>query len=95
VSGADGPAATLDAAVATLAGRPTIVAAIAILVAAAVSAPYARRYGLWGVAGWGSAFLGTLLLVPVAAGGAPVAAVWAAPAVWAAAGLLAYPLLKR
>jgi hypothetical protein len=24
-----------------------------------------------------------------------VAAAWAAPAVWAAAGLLAYPLLKR
>jgi Protein kinase domain len=95
VSGADRPAAALDAAIGALASRPTIVAAIVVLVAAAVSAGFARGHGLWGVAAWGAGFLGTLLLVPVAAGGAPVAAAWAAPAVWAAAGLLAYPLLKR
>jgi hypothetical protein len=95
LSGADRPAAALDAAVGALTSRPTIVTAIVVLVAAAVSAGFARGHGLWGVAAWGAGFLGTLLLVPVAAGGAPVAAAWAAPAVWAAAGLLAYPLLKR
>ena len=59
-----------------------------------MTAGLARGYGLWGVAAWGAGFLGMLLLVPVAAGGAAVAALWAAPAVWLAAGLLAYPLLK-
>ena len=94
VSGVEGPGAAVDAALATLTSRPTIVAAIIVLVAATVTAGFARGYGLWGVAAWGAGFLGTLLLVPAAAGGAPVAALWAAPAVWFAAGLLAYPLLK-
>ena len=94
VSGVEGPGAALDAGLATLTSRPTIVAAIAVLVAATVTAGLARGYGLWGVAAWGAGFLGMLLLVPVAAGGAAVAALWAAPAVWLAAGLLAYPLLK-
>ena len=40
-----------------------------MLVAATVTAGLARGYGLWGVAGWGAGFLGTLLLVPLAAGG--------------------------
>ncbi len=65
-----------------------------IVAAAAASAGFARSRGLWGVAAWGSCFLGALLLVPLAAGGAPVAAFWAAPAVWLAAGALAYPLLR-
>jgi hypothetical protein len=94
VSRADRPAGALDAMLGALTSRPTIVAAIAVLVAATLATGLARRHGLWGVAAWGAGFLGTLLLVPAAAGGAPVAAVWAAPAVWLAAGLLAYPLLR-
>ena len=95
LTGADRPVTALDAAVGALTSRPTIVAAIVVIVAAAVSARFARTHGLWGVAAWGAGFLATLLLVPIAAGGAPVAAIWAVPAVWAGAGLLAYPLLKR
>ncbi len=94
VSGAEGPGGALDAAFGALTSRPTVVAAIVVLVAAAVSAGFARSHGLWGVAAWGAGFLGALLLVPVATGGAPVAAAWAVPTVWLAAGLLAYPLLK-
>ncbi|MGH3043016.1 MAG: hypothetical protein ACRDNG_14995, partial [Gaiellaceae bacterium] len=78
-----------------LTSRPTILAAAFVLAAAAATAGYARSRGLWGVAAWGAAFLAALLLATTLAGGAPVAAAWAAPAVWLAAGLLAYPLLKR
>jgi hypothetical protein len=94
VSGADRPQGALDGVLGALASRPTLVAAIVVLVVATVSAGLARRHGLWGVSAWGAAFLATLLLVPAFAGGAPVAAAWAAPAVWLATGLLAYPLLR-
>jgi hypothetical protein len=78
-----------------LTSRPTILAAAVVLAAAAATAGHARSKGLWGVVAWGAAFLATLLLAPLLAGGAPVAAVWAVPAVWLAAGLLAYPLLRK
>jgi hypothetical protein len=94
LSRTEGPLAALDASLAAVTSRPTMVAALAIVAAAAVSAGYARQRGLWGVAVWGAGFLATLLLVPLAAGGGAVAAVWAAPAVWLAAGALAYPLLR-
>jgi hypothetical protein len=94
VSGAEQPGAALDGSLAALTSRPTIVAAIVIVALAAASAGLARDRGLWGVAAWGAGFLGALLLVPIAVGGAPVAAQWAAPAVWLAAAALAYPLVR-
>jgi hypothetical protein len=94
VSGAEQPGAALDGSLAALTSRPTIVAAIVIVALAAASADLARDRGLWGVAAWGVTFLGALLLVPIAVGGAPVAAQWAAPAVWLAAAALAYPLVR-
>jgi hypothetical protein len=92
--GAQQPGTALDGSLAVLTSRPTIVAAIAIVALAAASAGLARSRGLWGVAAWGAAFLGALLLVPFAVGGAPVAPQWAAPAVWLAAAALAYPLVR-
>jgi len=65
-----------------------------ILAVAAATAGLARSRGLWAVAAWGAVFQGALLLAPVLAGGAPVAASWAVPAVWLATGALAYPLLR-
>jgi len=94
VSGAEQPGAALDGSLAALTSRPTIVAAMVIVALAAASASLARSRGLWGIAAWGAAFLGALLLVPIAIGGAPVAAQWAAPAVWLAAAALAYPLVR-
>jgi hypothetical protein len=94
VGAADRPLGALDALVAALTSRPTIVAAIVIFAAAAGSAGLARTRGLWGVAAWGAAFLGALLLVPVAAGGASIDPLWAAPAVWLAAAVLAFPLVR-
>ena len=94
VGGAERPAAAFDAAFASLTSRPTLVAAIVILAVAAATAGLARSRGLWAVAAWGAVFQGALLLAPVLAGGAPVAASWAVPAVWLATGALAYPLLR-
>jgi eukaryotic-like serine/threonine-protein kinase len=95
ITGADRPTTAFDEALAVLTSRPTILTAIVVLAAAAISARFARGHGLWGVAVWGAGFLATLLLVPLATGGAPVAALWAAPAVWAATAVLGYPLLRR
>jgi hypothetical protein len=95
ISGADRPLAALDGAWTVLTSRPTILAAAVVLAAAAATAGHARSKGLWGVVAWGAAFLAALLLGPLLAGGAPVAVVWAVPAVWLAAGLLAYPLLRK
>ena len=72
VSGAETPGSALDGALGVLTSRPTIVAAIVIVGIAAASASLARSRGLWGVAAWGAAFLGALLLVPVATGGVSV-----------------------
>ena len=94
VSGTEEPGVAFDALLAMLASRPSLVAAVVIAAVAAASAPVARARGLWGVAAWGAAFLAVLLLVPLAAGGAPVDPRWAAPAVWLAAGALAYPLVR-
>jgi len=94
VSRAEQPAAALEGSLAALTSRPTIVAAIVIVAAAAALAGLARSRGLWGVATWGASFLGALLLVPLAAGGVPVDPLWAAPAVWLAAAALAYPLVR-
>ncbi len=94
VSGAETPGTALDGALGVLTSRPTIMAAIVIVGCAAGFASIARSRGLWGVAAWGAGFLGALLLVPLAAGGASVDPLWAAPAVWFAAGALAYPLVR-
>jgi hypothetical protein len=94
VSGTEEPSDALDALLAMLASRPTLLAAVVIAAVAAASAPLARSRGLWGVAVWGATFLAVLLLVPLAAGGAPVDPLWAAPAVWLATGALAYPLVR-
>jgi Protein kinase domain len=94
LAGAERPQSALDAAVAALSSTPTLVAALAIVAVAAATADLARSRGLWGIAGWGAGYVTALLLVPVAAGGAPVAAAWAVPAVWLAAGALVYPLLR-
>jgi hypothetical protein len=93
--GIEGPATAFDAAMSVLASRPTILVVALVAAAAAVAARPAREHGFWGVAGWGAGLVGALLLAPLAAGGEPVAAAWAAPAAWLATGALAYPLLRE
>jgi hypothetical protein len=88
------PWTALDAVLATLGSRPTLLVAALVLACAAAAAHVARDRGLWAVAGWGAATIAALLLAPLAAGGGAVAASWAVPAAWAATAALAYPLLR-
>jgi hypothetical protein len=94
IAGDERPDSALDAALAALTSRPTILVAALVLAAATLTAGLARSRGVWGVAAWGALTLAALLLLPLAAGGSPVAASWAVPAAWLAAGALAYPLLR-
>ena len=87
------PLPAVDAALAAFWSRPTLVVAALVLAAAAAAAPAARDRGLWGVAAWGAGLAAALLLLPLAAGGEAVVAVWAIPAVWAASVALACPLV--
>jgi uncharacterized membrane protein (DUF2068 family) len=66
-----------------LAGHPGLLVLAAVCAAATLALEPARRYGLWGVAGWGSAFLALAILLPDAAGG-DARALLVAPGIWAA-----------
>ncbi len=94
IGGAERPQTAVDGLAGVLSSRPTLIVALVVVGIAAATASLARSHGYWGVAGWGAAFLAALLLVPPAAGGASVTALWAAPAVWLATAALAYPLLR-
>jgi Protein kinase domain len=89
LTSSSGPVAVLGALGTFLAGHPAFWIEAAVLTAAAVAAPYARSRGLWGVCGWGAAFLAAALLAPGGAVGAFPTALW----VWVAAALLAVPAL--
>ena len=95
VGPAEGPVATLAAGLGALWSRPSLLAAGVVLAVAAALAPHAQARGLWGVASWGAGLVAVLLLLPLAWAGAAPAALSTAGAVWLAAALLAYPLVRR
>jgi Protein kinase domain len=95
LAGDGSPASAGAAWVRSLAEQPGLVIAALALALAAVTGPFAQRRGLWAVAGWGTALLAALALAPLAAGTAPPQAILLALAVWAAAAVLAFPLLRR
>jgi hypothetical protein len=66
-----------------LAAHPGLLALAGVCAAATLALEPARRFGLWGVAGWGSAFLATAIVLPDAAGG-DARALLVAPGIWAA-----------
>ncbi len=78
------------AAADSLAARPGLFVVAAILAAASLTVPVARRHGLWGLAFWGSGFAAAMLLLPLAAG-TVVSAPAVLPGIWAAVAWLAAP----
>jgi hypothetical protein len=84
------PGRALDAINAFFSAHPALWIEAAVLAAATVAAPYARARGLWGIAGWGAAFLAAAVLAPLGAVSAFPLALW----VWAGAALLAVPVLR-
>jgi hypothetical protein len=89
IAGSSDPGEALSVLVAFLTERPAIWIEALVLVAAAVAAPHAGRWGLWGVAAWGVALLAAALMAPLGAVGALPAALWIA----VATALLGVPLL--
>ena len=84
------PREALTALTDYLAASPEIWIGALVLGAATLAVPFARSRGLWGIAAWGSAFLGAALIGTGGAVGAFPLVFW----VWLAAAILALPLLR-
>jgi hypothetical protein len=90
LAGSPYPGQAFAAVGAVLAQHPALWIEAAVLFAATIAAPHVSRWGLWGVAGWGAAFLAATLLAPAGAVSAWPTALW----VWIAAAVLAGPMLR-
>jgi Ser/Thr protein kinase RdoA (MazF antagonist) len=88
------PDVAAGAVAGSLGARPGVLVAAAVLAAATLALPLARRQGLWGAAFWGGGLMTALLLLPLAVG-TTVAAPWLVPGIWAGAIWLALPELRR
>jgi hypothetical protein len=77
-----------------LAARPDLIFEAVLFAGAVLAAPLALSRGLWGVAGWGSAFLTAALLVPPLTGLGSVSALFLAPGICAATVVLGAALLR-
>ncbi len=78
IAGSEDPVAVAFALWRALLDRPALLLEAAVLAAAAVALPPARRLGLWGVAGLGAGLIAFALLPAPAVAAAPlVAAAWA------------------
>ena len=62
------PDVAAGAVVGALTAHPGLLVLAAVCAAATLGLEPARRYGLWGAAGWGSAFLAAAIVLPDAAG---------------------------
>jgi hypothetical protein len=93
--GGDSPGSAATEAARALTERPGPALAALALAVAAATGPCARRRGLWAVACWASALLAALVLAPLAAGTSASQAIPVTLAVWTAAAVLAFPLLRR
>ena len=91
LAGSAAPGVAFAALADFLADRPALWIESAVLVAATVAAPYARRRGLWWIAAWGTGFVAAALLAPWGAVAAFPTVLW----VWLGAALLAVPVLGR
>ncbi|HEY7198545.1 MAG TPA: serine/threonine-protein kinase [Gaiellaceae bacterium] len=84
LAGAGGPVDATAGIFGALAAHPAVLVGAVVVGAASGTAAYAADRGLWGLAVWGSAYLGGIVLLPAAAGAADVHALFLALGVWAA-----------
>jgi eukaryotic-like serine/threonine-protein kinase len=88
LAGLDGPLEATDAMLGAIAAHPAIAIGAMVVGLAAATAGRALKLGRWGLAVWGSAYLGGVVLLPAAAGAPDVRAVALTLGVWAAAAVL-------
>jgi hypothetical protein len=88
LAGLDGPLEATDALLGGLTAHPALAIGTLVVGLAAATAGPALAVGRWGLAAWGSAYLGGVVLLPAAAGAPDVRAVALTLGVWTAAAVL-------
>jgi hypothetical protein len=84
LAGLEGPLEAAGAVAGALERHPVVLLAAVVIGLAAATAPYAVAAGRWGLAFWGSAYLGGVVLLPVAAGAPDLRTTLVTVGVWTA-----------
>ncbi len=95
LAGLEGPLDAAGALLGAVTARPGLVLAALVIGLAAATASHALAAGPWGLALWGSAYLGGVVLLPAAAGEPAVGALLVTLGVWTAASALALLRLRQ
>jgi Protein kinase domain len=96
LAGLEGPLDAADGVLGALAAHPVLALAALMIALAAATAGHAVAAGAWGLAFWGSAYLGGVVLLPAAVGNPDVRTLAVTIGVWgAAAGLGAVRLARQ
>jgi hypothetical protein len=77
-----------------LAAEPALLVETLVIGAAAAALPAVRRFGLWGIAGFGAAYTAIAVLVPTLAGAGDVASFPILVATWLMVAVVAIPELR-
>jgi hypothetical protein len=77
-----------------LAAEPALLVEALVIGAAAAALPAVRRFGLWGLAGFGTAYTAVAVLVPTLAGAGDVASFPILVATWLMVAIVAIPELR-
>lgn len=77
-----------------LAAQPALLLEALVIGAAAAVLPLVRRFGLWGIAGFGAAYAAIAVLVPTLAGAGGVASLPILLSTWVIVAIVAIPELK-
>jgi hypothetical protein len=78
----------------SLAAEPALLVEALVIGAAAAALPAVRRFGLWGIAGFGAAYTAIAVLVPTLAGAGDVASFPILVATWLMVAIVAIPELR-
>jgi len=95
LAGLGGPLEAAETMAGGLAAHPAVLVGALVVGLAAATARHALAAGPWGLAVWGSAYLGGIVLLPLAAGAPQVRALVLALGVWAAAAALAFVRVRQ
>lgn len=94
IEGSTSVTAVAGALWSALMGEPTLLVEALVIGTAAAALPIARRFGLWGLAGFGAAYTATAVLVPTLAGAANVTSFPILLSTWVIVAIVAIPESK-
>jgi hypothetical protein len=94
IEGSTSVTAVAGALWSALAAEPTLIVEALVVGTATLALPAARRFGLWGVAGFGAAYTAIAVLVPTLSGAGDVASFPILVATWVIVAIVAIPQLR-